>query len=116
MSVQFNLVFIIFLIIDCPSNVGQYLLSPGRNILEIFAVISIDGNLKVFDNESGNYEKGYIVNKNIYNHMFEKQHESIGCTITSMAVMRSLHQTIIVNQSGFNVLLEEDGDILIEVI
>ena len=105
-----------FFIIDCPSNEGQYLLSPGRNNLEIFAVISNNGTLKVFDNESSNYENGYIANKNIYNHMFEKQHERIGCNITSMAVMRSLTQTISVNQSGFNVLLEEDGDIFIEVI
>ena len=60
----------LFYKIDCPSNVGQYLLSPGRNILEIFAVISNDGILKVF-NESSNYESGYIVNKNIYNHMVE---------------------------------------------
>ena len=106
----------LFFIIDCPSNVGQYLLSPGRNILEIFAVISNDGILKVFDNKSSNYERGYIVDKNIYNYIVEKQHESIGCIITSMAVMRSLNQNINVNQSGFNILLEEDGGIIIQVI
>ena len=97
MSVQFNLVFIIFFIIDCPSNVGQYFLSPARNFLEIFAVISNDGILKVFDNESSNYEKGYIVNNNIINNRVEKQHESIGCDISNMAVMRSLNQNISVN-------------------
>ena len=42
------------------------MLSPGRNTLEIFAVISSDGNV------SGIYEVAYIVNKNILNNMVEK--------------------------------------------
>ena len=48
------------------------MLSPGRNNLEIFAVISSDGILKICDNVSGIYEVAYIVNKNILNNMVEK--------------------------------------------
>ena len=48
------------------------MLSPGRNTLKIFAVISSDGILKMCDNVSGIYEAAYIVNKNILNNMVEK--------------------------------------------
>lgn len=90
------------LVTDCPSDRGQYFLSQAAGNLQVFAVIGSGGILQVYNDITGNYENGYIVNKNN-----EKQHETQGCTVSNLAVIRMNAMNI--NHTGFNILTDPDG-------
>jgi len=76
------------------------------------------GVLEVFNEATGNYSTALIVNENPLNKRTEREHETRGCNVSSVAVMAGNGSVVDINSSGFYILLDPldfSGSIHIQV-